>query len=176
MNILSLALQAPGQRSFPEIRDIEPPVDVFPWPIWMVVLVGIVLLLVLIGVIVGVFLLTRRKPIVIPPTPREVAVRELERLREKVGVLDPYDFSVAVSDVLRTFIGQQYYLRATQQTSPEFLASISEAPQFSDDDRGLLSHFMDRCDLIKFARINATSEDSAELLQRAIAFVQGART
>ena len=88
----------------------------------------------------------------------------------------PYEFSVRVSDVLRSYIGAQYGLRVTRQTSPEFLASIAEASQFSDDDRTLLAQFLERSDLIKFAKIDATEDDSSDLLSKAIAFVQGIRT
>src|SRR4029434_7896500 len=104
---------------------------------------------------------------------RMIAMRELDLLRPQVQTLDPYEFSVKVSDVLRTFIEAQYGLRATHQTSPEFLASLAESKEFSEGDRDLLAQFLERCDLIKFARVDASSTDSAILHERAVAFVQG---
>jgi hypothetical protein len=167
---------APSQPQLPEIHDIAHPVDVFPWPLWMIVAAALVAL-VMIGLLVwAIVLYLRRRPPAPPPTPRMIAMRELEQLRVQVEKLDPYAFSVKVSDVLRTFIEAHFGLRATQQTSPEFLASISGAAQFSDNDRELLAQFLERCDLIKFARIDASSTDSTILLERAIAFVQGVRT
>jgi hypothetical protein len=118
----------------------------------------------------------RRRPGAPPPTPRALAIREMEALRSQVSRIAPYEFSVRVSDVLRSYVGMQYGMRATKQTSPEFLASISHAAQFSDDDRELLARFREKSDLIKFAHIDATEEDSGELLSNAIAFVQGSRT
>ena len=80
-----------------------------------------------------------------------------------------------VSDVLRTYVSGQFDLRATSQTSPEFLASIADSPRFSKEDKGLLATFLDRCDMLKFARIEAHAEENNELLGAAAAFVQGAR-
>ena len=92
-----------------------------------------------------------------------------------MGQQPPYEFSIAVSDVLRTYIGAQYRLHAREQTSPEFLGAISRSAKFSENEKALLTGFLERSDLIKFARIDATSEDSAELLRNAVAFVEGER-
>ena len=90
--------------------------------------------------------------------------------------MEPYQFSVAVSDVLRTFISNaKFHLPATRLTSPEFLAAIAGSAMFSDADRGLLSHFLGKCDMIKFARVEATGADNVELVEKAFAFVQGGR-
>ena len=164
-----------AQTPAPEIKDIAPPIDVFPWPPWMIALTAVaaLALLALLAWLVARWL--RNRPAPPPPSARSVALRELEKLRAQVQKLDPYAFSIALSDVLRRYIGAQYGLHAIEQTSPEFLAAIARAPQFTDDDRALLAKFLDRCDMIKFARIDATSTDSQELLASAIAFVQGGR-
>lgn len=176
---MKIALQqpaAPAAPAVPEIRDIAPPIDVFPYPLWMIVAAGIVALL--FALLAGWLIVRRlrRRPPVPPPTPRAAAMRSLNALREQVEKLDPYAFSIAVSDVLRGFVTAQFGLHATQQTSPEFLAAIQGAAAFSEEDRESLARFLERCDLIKFARIDATTADSAELLSKAIAFVQGVRT
>jgi hypothetical protein len=120
--------------------------------------------------------LIRRRPAPPPPTPAAIALRELEKLRSKARDTEPYLFSVAVSDVLRTFISDaKFRLPATKQTSPEFLAAISGSPLFTAGDRTLLGHFLEKCDLIKFARIQATSTDNSDLVESALAFVQGGR-
>ncbi|MEQ1861484.1 MAG: DUF4381 family protein [Chthoniobacteraceae bacterium] len=172
-----MAVQTPPPQptpALPEIRDIAPPVDVFPWPPWMVA-IGVLLLLLLLLLLVWFIARAIRRHAPSPLTPRAVALRDLETLRNDVNRLDPYAFSVRVSDVLRGFVGAQFGLRAKEQTSPEFLASIAGAPQFGDDDRALLARFLEKCDLIKFAHIDASSADSAELIGSAMAFVQGGR-
>lgn len=172
------ALQAPASTPtpLPEIRDIAPPIDVFPYPLWMVIAAAIATLVV-IGAGVWWFARWRkRRPAAAPPTPRAAALRDLDALRDQVELLDPYAFSIAVSDVLRRFVTAQFGLPATQQTSPEFLASISGATRFTDAGRELLGGFLERCDLIKFAHVTATAADSSMLLESAVAFVQGARS
>ena len=166
---------APAPPELPEIKDIAPPVDIFPYPTWMVVVAAIIALAVIAGLVALIVKNRRQKPQAPPPTPREVAIRELEALRPQVERQSPYDFSIAVSDVLRTFIGRQYRLHAREQTSAEFLSAISRSVKFSENEKSLLAAFLERCDLIKFARIDATSADSAQLLESAIHFVQGER-
>ena len=170
-----LSTPAPGAPEPVEIKDIAPPVDVFPYPLWMV-LTAAGIALVVFGLLT--WLLVRwlkRRPAPPPPTPRAVALRELENLRGQVQSSEPYAFSFPVSDVLRTYIGAQFRLHAREQTSPEFLATISNSQKFSDADRTLLAGFLEHCDMIKFARIDATADDSAKLLESAVAFVQGGR-
>jgi hypothetical protein len=157
------------------LRDNASTVPV-PWPAWVWWSIGagaviIIALLVWLG-----YWLAKRKPKTIPPTARQIALRALDDLRARVGDSEPYAFSVVVSDVLRTYISAHFGIRATQQTSPEFLNSIASAPEFTAEDRQLLAVFLERCDLLKFARIEGRAEENAELLRAASAFVQGDRT
>ena len=156
-------------------RDIAPPVDV-PWPLWVWWVIGVGAVIVLALLTWLIVWLAHRRPKTPPPTPRQIALRALEELRAHIGELDPYAFSVRVSDVLRTYVGAQFSLPVTSQTSPEFLASIADSPRFSSVDRQLLATFLERCDMLKFARISAHAEENAELLGAAAAFAQGTRT
>ncbi len=157
----------------PEIRDIAPPVEVFPYPLWMVVTAAAVALLV-VGALVWLLVrwLTRR-PGPPPPTPREVALRQLTEARGEMETTDPHAFSIRVSDILRRYITVQYGLRATRQTSPEFLASMAGEKDFPDEQKALLSVFLEKCDLLKFARIEAGADENATLLEQARRFVEG---
>ena len=98
------APSAPTGPQIPEIRDIAAPVDVFPWPLWMVLVAGFVILLVLGLITFAIVRYLRRRPAGPPPSPRAIAIRELDSLRPQITTLDPYSFSVKVSDVLRTFV------------------------------------------------------------------------
>ncbi len=156
------------------LRDNAALVEV-PWPAWVWWAIGAGAVVVIALLVCFGFWLSRRAKKTPPPTPRSIAQRALEALRAKAAQLEPYTFSVVVSDVLRTYISAHFHLRATQQTSPEFLASIASSPRFTDDDRRLLAAFLDRCDLLKFARVEVGSDENSALLQAASAFVQGAR-
>ena len=176
MTLLAAINSAPApQPELPEIKDIAPPLDIFPWPTWMVVCAIIVALAVVAGIVALIVIRMRNRPKPPPPTPREIALRELDALRPQVERQSPYDFSIAVSDVLRGYIGEQFRLHAREQTSTEFLSAISRSVKFSENEKSLLTGFLERCDLIKFARIDATSADSGQLLASAIDFVKGER-
>lgn len=184
MSLLLAALRsttpsAPAMPELPsgtpavEIRDIAPPVDFFTMPSWQV-MTAIGLGLLLIGFLAWrvIYKITHRPP-PLPPTPRQLALAALTALRTKVTSLDAYTFSIAVSGVLRAYIEQQFRLRALEQTSPEFLASIANSISFTRQDRTLLAEFLERSDMIKFARVEAGEEASDALLSSAFAFVQG---
>ncbi|MGH8046896.1 MAG: hypothetical protein ACREKL_06590, partial [Chthoniobacterales bacterium] len=56
---------------------------------------------------------------------------------------------------------------ATTQTSREFLETARTRQFFNDDEREALAGFLDKADLIKFARMHATHADCAALLEQA---------
>jgi hypothetical protein len=105
--------------------------------------------------------------------PRQRALEALDSIVEQIELLNPYEFSIRVSDILRGYVTEQYGLPFTRQTSVEFLERLARNSQFSGDERALLEDFLSRCDLIKFARYNATPVDSRLLLDEAMRFVKG---
>jgi len=154
-----------------EFHDIAPPVDYSLIPPWLVFVIAFAVLS-LLGLIVWWFV-QRRKPELPPKAPREIALEELEHIRPEIERMNPYQFSIRVSDILRRYVTQQYGVPATRQTSIEFLTAAAKAPSFSADDKSLLEDFLNRCDLIKFAKYEATTSDSELLLEEAIRFVKG---
>ena len=154
-----------------QFHDIAPPVDYSLIPPWLVFVITFVVLS-LIGLASWRFV-RRRKPEQPPKLPREIALRELEQIHSEIEKMSPYQFSIRVSDILRRYVSQQYGLPATRQTSIEFLTAAAKAPSFSTDDKSLLEDFLNRCDLIKFAKYEATTSDSELLLEEAIRFVKG---
>src|SRR5215831_9215459 len=154
-----------------EFHDIAPPVDYSLIPPWLVFVIAFMVLS-LLGLVVWWFA-RRRKPELPPKLPREIALGELDQIRRDIDRMSPYQFSIRVSDILRRYVTQQYGLPATRQTSIEFLTAAANAPSFSADEKSLLEDFLNRCDLIKFARYEATTSDSELLLEEAIRFVKG---
>lgn len=156
-----------------EFHDIAPPVDYSllpPWVIFCAVLVALALC--------GLLGWWARRRWLRPkpqPSPRERTLELLDRVGREIETLSPYQFSIRVSDILRRYVTDQYKLPVTRQTSVEFLAALTKASPFSEDERSLLEDFLNRCDLIKFARYDATTEDSRLLLEEATRFVQGGK-
>ena len=156
-----------------EFHDIAPPVDYSLLPPW-VIFCGVVLALILAGLIAWWVRQRWQRP---KPqqSPRERTLQQLDRIRGEIETLSPYQFSIRVSDILRHYVTDQYHLPVTRQTSVEFLSALAEASPFSEDEKSLLEDFLNRCDLIKFARYDATMEDSRLLLEEATRFVQGGK-
>ena len=154
-----------------EFHDIAPPIDyslISPWLIFL----GVFVALTVIGLIIWFVAKSFRRPTP-PQPPRERALALLDQIRTQITAIDPYRFSIRVSDILRRYVTQQYGLPAMRQTSIEFLTAAAKAPSFSADDKSLLEDFLNRCDLIKFAKYEATTSDSELLLDEAIRFVKG---
>ena len=154
-----------------EFHDIAPPVDYSLLSPWLVFL-GMFVLLTAIGLIVWFVAKSFRRPTP-PQSPRERALALLEQIRGQITAIDPYRFSIRVSDILRRYVTEQFGLPVTRQTSVEFLNGLRGSSPFSDDEKSLLEDFLNRCDLIKFARYEATTSDSESLLEEAIRFVKG---
>ena len=153
-----------------EFHDIAPPVDYSLLPPWLVFVIVFVALS-LLGLVV--WLIAKRRKPTPPKLPRQIALEELDRIGREIERMSPYQFSIRVSGILRKYVTQQYGLPATRQTSIEFLTALAKASSFSTEEQTLLEGFLNRCDLIKFARYEATTSDSELLLGEAIRFVKG---
>lgn len=156
-----------------EFHDIAPPVDYSLLPPW-VIFAGVLVALVLTGLL-GWWIRRRWQRPGPQPSPRERTLELLDRISREIETLPPYQFSIRVSDILRRYVTDQYQLPVTRQTSVEFLAALTQASPFSEDEKSLLEDFLNRCDLIKFARYDATTEDSRLLLEEATRFVKGGK-
>lgn len=154
-----------------EFHDITGPVEYFILKPWMI-FCAVAGLLLLIGLTTWLIKRWRNRPIAVQ-TPRQRALEQLARIQGQIDKLTPYQFSIRVSDILRRYVTEQYQLPVTRQTSVEFLNALAAASPFSSEEQSLLTDFLNRCDLIKFARYEATREDSRQLLNEADQFVKG---
>ena len=154
-----------------EFHDIAPPVDYSLIPPWLI-FVGVFVSLTIIGLLAWLVARSFRRS-ALPQPPRERALVMLEQMRSEIEGTHPYRFSIRVSDILRRYVTEQFDMPVTRQTSVEFLEGLRKSSPFSEDDKSLLEDFLSRCDLIKFARYEATTSDSELLLEEAIRFVKG---
>jgi hypothetical protein len=153
------------------LPDIAPPVNYSLVPPWMI-FVGSLIVLTIIGLAIWYGRrFFRKKQVTL--SPRERALAALSATENEVEKIAPYQFSIRVSNILRRYVVEQFDLPMTRQTSVEFLNAIASAPNFGDEEKALLADFLNRCDLIKFARYEATMEDSRLLLDEARQFVKG---
>src|SRR4051812_21860194 len=87
-------------------HEIQPPVDYSLTPRWIMYAVVFVTLAI-IGSVIWWFSRksTRQQP---PKLPRDRAVEALELIGEKIDQMTPYQFSIGVSDILRSYVTEQY--------------------------------------------------------------------
>jgi hypothetical protein len=153
------------------LPDIAPPVSYSLVPLWMIFVASLIVLTIIGLAIWYGWRFFHKKQVTL--SPRDRALAALSRIESEVEKIPPYHFSIRISDILRRYVMEQFDLPMTRQTSVEFLNAIASAANFSDDEKTLLADFLNRCDLIKFARYEATIADSRLLLDEARQFVKG---
>lgn len=162
-------LSSPDATPIP-IHDIAGLWQYIPYPVWEIVSVAFGVAL-LVGFVLWLFVF-RIKRLATPLSLRERTLSELAAIEKTIADVDSYAFGIAVSDILRSFIEKETGLQATTQTSLEFLFSIRDNPIFSQDEKAALSLFLERVDMVKFARLPATLEENYALLESARRIVQ----
>jgi hypothetical protein len=153
-------------------HEIAGPVWYLPYPLPVMIAAGVVVLLLL---ALGIWLLVRwrRNKARRILTAREKALAALAAAQGRAAEAPPYDFSIEVCDVLRTFLGAEHHLPATTQTSYEFLQTARGSGMFDAERLARLTRFLDKADAIKFARADASGADNAELAGLAEDLVKG---
>jgi hypothetical protein len=158
-----------------ELRNVMPPEEVPPAPSWGVPLrwtgLAIVLLLLLLS---GWMWLRRRlrRDFALPP--EAWALRELARIQlpDESTEKGVEFFYTRLSDVLRRYLELRYHFPAPEQTTAEFLELMRRSPQLQPEQQAVLRDFLERCDLVKFARAQPSAEDGRTTGEMARAFVK----
>lgn len=155
-----------------DIRDIRGPVPVPSSWIWLYALLG---LLVLGGAAWAAWRgWQRRLKPAAPPDPYRVALDALQAARSLLAPGTAREFSIAVSQAVRTYIETQarFGVSASQKTTEEFLydlTSRADSPLAAHRDR--LNEFLRHCDLAKFGRWALTEAEMEEMWQSARTFL-----
>lgn len=149
----SPATNAPGLRPAKGLVEVPNP---WGWLGWLIL--GLVL------VVLAWLAWKRRKPatttsaLAIPPLPAHLRARA--RLMDAMSwIAQPKPFCVAVSDALREYLEESLNLRAPDRTTEEFLEELQASAKLSRDQKRVLAQFLERCDLVKFARDEPSRSD-----------------
>ena len=156
-----------------DIRDIRGPLHI-PDPLtWLYYAGGACLFLI---AAVAALKWLRRQKALRAKLAFEIAFDQLERAKALMTPEKADEFSVAVSDAIRTYIEKRFEVRVTRHTTEEFMIRITADP--SGDLReyaDLLHDFLGHCDLAKFARYMLTVDQMKEMHQSAWGFVDKTR-
>jgi hypothetical protein len=160
--------------SLSQLRDITgievPPGPSAPqWPAWAVISLGVALCTAFLGWRVR----RLRARASVPIAPEQWALTELDRIEALAlpAAGEVERFHALVSDVVRRFFELRFGLRASMQTTPEFLATLRQAPQLSEA-QGPVREFMERCDQAKFARAGFSAAECQALAEMARSMIQ----
>jgi hypothetical protein len=152
-----------------DIRDIRGPKGFFP--LWQVAaLLAAVALLSAGGYAVWRWMRRRRAPRALQLF--EIALQRLEDIRWLMQPSSVREFSIAISDIVRRYIEDEFKVTATHRTTEEFLHDLLGSSNASlAAHRNLLEHFLQQCDMAKFAGVGLSMQIMETLHQSARSFV-----
>lgn len=166
-----------------DIRDIKPPVQL-PQTLWdqyrwYFIGAGILFIAII------AFIVYKRKKegkSILPEKPEtkrpphEIALAALDALKSS-GLLEAEEikrFYIELSDIIRRYIEGRYFIIAIEMTTTEVLEGLSEA-DIQENDYHLFQTFLDRCDLVKFAKVIPSDSDTQKTIQIAYDIVEHTR-
>src|SRR5262249_11584790 len=171
-----------GNADDPKLKDIAPPVRVLEpvvWPIYAAGALAGAFLLVLFVLFIRRTLARRAAEAAPPPPPRpahEVALARLDGLRaEQLIEREQWKpFHLAVSEIIREYLGSRFGFDALEMTTTELLDALI-ARGCSAPDRTMITDWSSACDLVKFAKYLPTHDEAQSVLEGAYRIVDVTR-
>jgi hypothetical protein len=152
-----------------DIRDIRGPKPLVPGWFYLALAAAAVLLLL---AAYGAWRWRRRRRIPRPLSPSESALQRLSEIRALMQPATAEEFSIAISDIVRTYVEQRFEVTATHRTTEEFLHDLLDTSNASLARHGArLAEFLRHCDLVKFSGASLDLQSMETLLGIACAFV-----
>jgi len=132
------------------IQDIRGPIDIptaAPWVQRTLLILGILALL---G---AIWWALRRRARKQAEFRESAAARARARLSEAWAWVDqPERFCTRLSEVVRVYLEERFGLKAPDQTTEEFLASLPQSSELEPGLKPMLEEFLTQCDWVKFAQ------------------------
>jgi hypothetical protein len=170
-----------------DIHDIYGPLPL-PEPInWWIIAsaaLGAVILVVL------VFLLWKKRTArcaTVTIAPHTKALAELAEARHYMEQGQSLDYAARVSNIVRQYIEQRFFLPTTRQTTSEFFASLQALQEDGSastsnnisvhlepyrEYREALRHCLEECDLAKYAHKTASRDEMAHIEENVRLFIE----
>jgi len=170
--VTNIVSQLPGAGSGTnDIRDIAPPVVIpsgWAWLWWM--LAGLVIAAILFA-IWRWWQIRRAQVPIIPPVPAHI--RAKQKLQEALALIaQPKPFVIAVSDAARSYLEERFEFHAPERTTEEFLHELQGTNLLTRDQKESLGDFLQRCDLVKFAKYEPREPELRDLHDSALRLVE----
>ena len=154
-----------------ELRDIKPPIDIpngWVWIVWGLLVLAVAALAVWAW---RYWQKRRAEAQVVPAIPPHV--RAKQRLREALALISqPREFCILVSDTVRWYLEERFDFHAPERTTEEFLHELQATSLLTPDQKSSLGEFLQRCDLVKFARYEPREAELHDLHDSALRLVE----
>jgi hypothetical protein len=179
--LVTAAFGAPPASSPGELRDIAPPVEMPPDPVWPYYAAAAVC--VVAAAAAGMYLVRRRRAAaraaeaaaaLRPGPPHEVALEAL-RILETTNHASREDqevFYTRLVDILRGYIAGRFWVNAPDATASELLAALCRTGEVGVKHQRLLRALVEEADLVKFAGSVFSTEAPGRALQACRSFVR----
>jgi hypothetical protein len=170
--IKTQAVQSASQLvSTNELRDIKPPVEIpNPW-VWLWLVLGALALAALAFFVWRWWNRRRAQSLFVPPVPAHV--RAKQKLQEALALISqPKPFCIMVSDTIRFYLEERFNFHAPERTTEEFLHELQDTDLLLPDQKDSLSEFLNRCDLVKFAKYEPAEPELRDLYDSALRLVE----
>lgn len=103
---------------------------------------------------------------------REIATLVADDLLSK-GFIQ--EFYYRTSGIVRGYIERRFFVHAPEMTTEEFLDTAKTDQRFEGNHTQELTHFMDACDLVKYARQIPMQNEASQILTAAKRFIETTR-
>jgi hypothetical protein len=154
-----------------DIRDIKPPVNIpsgWEWLWWTLATLALA------AIVYAVWRYWRKREAeipVVPPVPAHLrAKQKLQEALALIGQAKP--FCIAVSDTLRLYLEERFEFHAPERTTEEFLYELQDTHLLKGNQKESLSDFLQRCDLVKFAKYEPREPELRDLHDSALRLVE----
>ena len=132
------------------IQDIRGPIDIPTAAPWVH---RLLLTLVVLAVLGGIWWALRRRARKQAEFRESAAARARARLSEAWAWVDqPERFCTRLSAVVRVYLEERFGLKAPDQTTEEFLASLPQSSELEPGLKPIMEEFLTQCDWVKFAQ------------------------
>ncbi|GAN31652.1 MAG: hypothetical protein DYG83_07095 [Candidatus Brocadia sp. AMX2] len=109
--------------------------------------------------------------------PHEVAYELLENLLKEdlisKGLIKEYYYRL--TDIVRHYIEKRFGLLAPERTTEEFLDEMAHTNKLDDTHKRLIQEFLERCDMVKYARYGPSRSEIQETYDAAKRFIDETR-
>ena len=154
-----------------ELRDIRPPVEIPNGWLWALWFAGALIVLALLYLTWRYLKKRQIEAAIVPPIPPHVVAKQ--KLQDALALIgQPREFCILVSDTVRWYLEKRFDFHAPERTTEEFLHELKATDRLTPDRKSSLGEFLQRCDLVKFARYEPREPELRGLHASALRLVE----